>query len=426
MDKEKEVAEEAKKAIKQIVDEQLAPIADKLKELKNDETIGELTQKYNDLSAKLNNNEIAEVKGLIGELSSQLDKVSAKQSLKGQKVEKFENVNDALVSAFSDKEIDAKIKSIANGGKQTEPIRIEVAKAAVDLTTANTIGAGSTAVTITQNTGIFAPIRQRAEKYLINTSVGSIATNRALWVEETDEQGTPIFIAEGDAKTQLSVKYVEKTQEVQKIAVYGKVTTEMMADTPQLISYIQNNLLKRVGIATENGLMVGDGTGENLKGMKTFATTFAAGALALAIDNANEFDVLEAMALQVEIANGVPNVVFVHPSTLSKMKLIKDTTGVPLWKSYADNQGGISVSGMRLVTSTAVTAGEFFGGDATVANVLFREGLSVQIGLDGNDFINNKKTILVEQRLVQFVSANDTPVLVKGVFSTAKTALETA
>jgi hypothetical protein len=52
--------------------------------------------------------------------------------------------------------------------------------------------------------------------------------------------------------------------------------------------------------------------------------------------------------------------------------------------------------------------------------------MRVQIGLDGNDFINNKKTILLEQRLVQFVSANDTAVLVKGTFAAAKALLEVA
>lgn len=366
---------------------------------------------------------IKEVDDKVLEVSKQADQIEL--SLKN--AQSKNEVPVAFVDALNDavKEKSAEIERIAKGGKQNEPVVLEVRKAAVDLTTANTIGAGSTQVTITQNTGIVSTIRQRAERYLGNVSTGSISTNRALWVEETDEQGSPIFIAEGAAKTQLSVKYVEKTQEVQKVAVYGKVTTEMMADTPQLISYIQNNLLKRVTVATETQLLTGDGTGENLKGLKTFATSFSAGSLALAIDNANEWDVLEAVALQVEIANGTPNAIFVHPSTLSKMKLIKDTTGVPVWKSYADNTGAITYAGMRVIGTTAVTAGEFIGGDTTVANVLFREGLTIQIGLDGNDFINNKKTILVEQRLVQFVSANDTPVIVKGVFSTAKAALET-
>ncbi len=81
---------------------------------------------------------------------------------------------------------------------------------------------------------------------------------------------------------------------------------------------------------------------------------------------------------------------------------------------------------MKFYTSTAVTAGEFIGGDFEVLNVLFREQAVIQIGLDGSDFTNNLKTILVESRLVQFASANDTPCLVKGDFVTAKAALETA
>jgi hypothetical protein len=35
------------------------------------------------------------------------------------------------------------------------------------------------------------------------------------------------------------------------------------------------------------------------------------------------------------------------------------------------------------------------------------------------------KTVRIEQRLVQFISANDTPVLVKGTFAAAKAILET-
>jgi hypothetical protein len=50
--------------------------------------------------------------------------------------------------------------------------------------------------------------------------------------------------------------------------------------------------------------------------------------------------------------------------------------------------------------------------------------MNIQIGLDGNDFTKNLKTIIVEQELVQFVSANDTQVLVKGTFAAAKTLIE--
>jgi hypothetical protein len=52
--------------------------------------------------------------------------------------------------------------------------------------------------------------------------------------------------------------------------------------------------------------------------------------------------------------------------------------------------------------------------------------MTVQIEMSGDDFINNLKTVLVEQELVQFVSANDTQVLVKGLLVNAIAELDSA
>jgi HK97 family phage major capsid protein len=338
--------------------------------------------------------------------------------------EGYKTLKEALTAAFEEKaeEISAILK---NGGKQKESLHLEVStKTVIDMGELNTIGSGTTQNLLTQNTGIISTIRSRELRYAANVSTGSIGNERALWVEEEDEQGNPIFIGEGDGKTKLSVKYVEKTESVKKIAVFGKITTEMMADLPQLISYIQNNLIKRLDIVTEDKLMGATGTGDDPKGIEYFATAFTGGSLVDSVDNANELDVIEAIALQVKEAHGIPNTLFIHPSTMSAIKLIKDDAKRPVWKDYVTTNGMMNVSGMNLIETTAITAGDFVGGDTSVVNLLYREQLGIQIGLDGNDFTQNKKTMLVEKRLVQFVSANDTPVLVKGDFTTAKAAIE--
>jgi HK97 family phage major capsid protein len=151
---------------------------------------------------------------------------------------------------------------------------------------------------------------------------------------------------------------------------------------------------------------------------------FAAGDSANTISAPNEFDVINAVATQVEIANGIPNAIFIHPRTVQALKAVKATDGTPLWRNYVDMLGEMTIAGMKVVSTTAVTAGEFIGGDLKAANVLFRETMNLRIGLDGTDWSENKKTALLESRLVQFVSANDVPVIVKGDFATAKTALE--
>ena len=369
------------------------------------------------LENKISKEELDSLKKTHTDMQKEISRIgmeSKKLAEKGMEEKSFKTVGEALKNALESVKDDI-AKAVA--GKQTEAI-----KAVVTMQVDNTIGAGPTQVTITDNTGIISPIRKREVRYMANVSVGRTNGNRALWIEELDEQGTPVFIGEGDTKTQLSLRHEERTESVKKIAVYGKVTTELMADLPQLISYIENNLMKRMDIAIENQLFNGDGLGDNLKGAFTFATAFNAGSLADTIEAPNDYDVVQAVALQTELAFGVPNAIFVNPAIVARMKLTKDVDGQYVMPTFA-TANGLEVAGMRVIPTTAVTGENFIGGDLTVLQVLVREELGLQIGLNGNDFIDNKKTMLVEKRLVQFASANDTQCLVKGAFNTAKALL---
>lgn len=343
--------------------------------------------------------------------------------------EKRVSFSQALKAAFEEKSIKEQIESILKaGGKQTGPLRIEV-KAAVTMQTDNTIGAGDTHYTLTSDTGIISAIRKRILRYLDAVAVGGLSVDRpyAMWIEELDEQGNPIFLGEGDGKTQLSVRYEEREKKAKKIAVYGKVTTEMLRYLPQLISYINNNLMKRMDIKTEDQLFAGDDTGDNLKGITEYATAFDGGEGVVGADglvgkvpNPNNYDVLRAVALQVENSYGVGTKVFVSPQTIAEMDVEKDSQGRYILPPFRNQQGNV-VAGLELIPTLGLPAGvDFVGGDLSVVNVQWLNQTGITIGLDGNDFTNNKKTILVEQELVQFVSANDTQVLVKGDFATAK------
>lgn len=413
---------EEQKALADKIDAKLAEIKEAQKKKADSETVEALKSELEELKKKSFENPEVRIKSLedvnlkqgeaITDLTKRIED-AAKNQNQGKKT-----IREAIMEAFEAKkeEIELILKS---GGKQKSTLSIEIeTKDAVTMGEINTIGAGDTQVLLTQNTGIISTIRRREMRYLANVSVGTISNERALWVEELDEQGTPIMIGEGVTKTQLSVRYEEQTKQVKKIAVYGKVTTEMLADLPQLISYIQNNLMRRMDIVMENQLFTGNDTGDNLAGLSAYDTAFNAGSLANQVADANEYDVIEAVALQVELAFGTANAIFVHPSTIAKMKLLKDSTGNYIFPRWA-TADGLVVAGMRVIGTTAVSAGSFVGGDLTVVNVLFREILNIQIGLSGEDFINNKKTMLMEKRLVQFVSANDVPLIVSGTFVSA-------
>ncbi len=239
-----------------------------------------------------------------------------------------------------------------------------------------------------------------------------------------------ILIGEGDDKIQLSVRYEEREKKAKKIGVYGKVTTEMMRYLPRLINYIQNNLVKRMDIKTEDQLFNGDDQGDNLAGLLGYATAFDGGAgvagtgLAGLVETPNVYDVIRALVLQVQNSYGIATRVFVKTNIPAEMDIAKDSEGrylIPPFKTA----NGTMVAGVELVPTLALNSTEFdfVGGDMSVVHVEFLYQTNIQIGLDGNDFTKNLKTILVEQELVQFVSANDTQVLVKGTIEAAKAIL---
>lgn len=379
----------------------------------------ELQKNFDELKEKFDKNQ-----ELIDEM--QKDRQRQKEANENREPKTFKQ---ALKDAIQEQK--ANINTILqNKGRQDGPLVFEV-KAAVTIGMDNTILDGDSAshYTLTSNTGIISTIRKRIMTYLQNVSTGQLPIERpyAMWIEELDEQGNPIFIGEGVTKTQLSVRYEEREMKAKKIAVFGKVTTEFLRYLPQLVSYINNNLIKRMDIATENGLFNGDGTGDNLTGLTEYATEFDGGVgvaggpgLVGAVPNANNYDVIKAIQLQVFNSYGVGSVLFVKPEFEALMVLQKDNEGRYLMPPFVSSDG-TRIAGMKIVPTNALSALDidFIGGDMSVVNVHFLEQSRIQVGLDGNDFTNNKKTILAEQQLVQFVSANDTQVLVQGTFAEA-------
>ena len=344
--------------------------------------------------------------------------IEALKAGKEEPKEEIKSFNEFISKTFVNSKED--IEKFANGEEKKITL-----KTPVTIATSNTIDAVGSAshYLLTAFTGIISPLRKRILTYLQNVSLGSISAPHAMWVEELDEQGNPIFIAEGAGKPQVSVRYEEREMKVRKIAAFIKVTKEMLRDLPQLISYVQANLTKRIDLATENGLFMGDGSGQTLTGLNEYATAFTGGGLTTT--NPTFADVFRAIALQVEKANGIASAVFVKPDVLAEMDVEKDAEGRYIIPPFRSPLTGNEVAGIRLISTNAlgVSDPDFIGGDLSVVQVRFREGMTMEMDRAGDDFTNNKYTILAEQELVQFVSANDTQVLVKGDMATAVTAI---
>lgn len=256
-------------------------------------------------------------------------------------------------------------------------------------------------------------------------NVGSIMSNVWEWVEQKNAEGGADMTAEGAKKSQADFDLVVASANVKKVTAFIKVTKEMLDDVELMRSEIDQELTELIQLKIDDQLLNGTGLTVNLNGINTTATTYAAGAFALAIPTPNKWDVLRTAINQVRTNLFEPTHIVLHPTDMTSMELTKATDGQYIMPPFSTADGS-TVSGIRIVANTGVAIGSFLVGDFSKAGVRFKEGLTINVGYENDDFTKNLVTILAEARLVLRVKSNHYGAFVKGVFATAITAIAKA
>lgn len=270
-------------------------------------------------------------------------------------------------------------------------------------------------------------VPQRQVRFLNLLQQGSITSNLVEWVYQANEDGTAGSTAETAAKNQIDFDLVVASQRVEKYTAYIKVTDEMITDVDYLESLINRQLSRKLLQAVESDAYAGNGTTPNLNGVRTVSTAWAAGASAASVDNANIVDVLRVGVTQILLAEQpMPDYILMNPADVLALKQIKVSTTD---KRYIDAlqmiAGDMLLDGIPIIQTTLVSQDDFLIGNSELAQMLTKEGISIEVGYDGNDFTTNFRTIRAEWRGVVFVQNNDRTAFVAGDFTTAKAALET-
>ena len=393
------------------------------------------------IDAKASNSELVELKQSITELT---EKSKGLEEVKGLKAS-IEQIEDVMkkqgeeIAKSKSNSVVSKATSLA--GEFTKAIRENeqilkdlksatsstgmntiLVKAAGTMTTANysggTVGLSDLEVGVTR-----VQRRQPFLRELVNS--GTTSSKYVVWVEQSAPDGGAGMTGEGLAKSQADFDLVESSMEVRKITAYIKVSKEMIDDISFVEAEIRNELVELIQLQLDAQILSGAGTGVTMKGIDAYATTFAAGAFANAIESANNFDVLRVAINQIEIENFMPNYIVLHPTDAAAMDLVKATDNNYILPPFI-SQNGTVVKGLPVITNTGVTVGNFLVGDFTKSNLRVREDITLAVGYENDDFTKNLVTILGEARAVHYIKANQTKAFVKGVFATAKAALETA
>jgi HK97 family phage major capsid protein len=395
---------------------------------------------YNEFNANVSK----EIEELV---STKADKEAIEKmvnDLRDSQMEQMKNLNEALKeiglqikaskesnSVVKESSIKEALKSNVDSikGLKDSPsapwVSMEVKTVGTMLESSNVSGGN---VPVEQRIAGLNTIASRRVRLMDLVSRGRATSNIISWVYQSGKEGSAGGTAEGDTKNQIDFNLVVASQSVVKRTAFIKVSTEMLDDIDFIESEINNELLRELNKDIELTAYSGNGTAPNMNGVRTTATAFSAGDFALAIDNANEADVLVVAINQIAIADQPePTAILCHPTDIAKLLVIKVSATD---KRYVDRlqmiAGQLSLDGIPIIKTTLVTAGTYLVGAFNLATLYDLGTLSVQMGIDGNDWTKNLRTIIAEYRGAMVVKNNDRTAFVKGTFSTDKAALETA
>jgi HK97 family phage major capsid protein len=271
----------------------------------------------------------------------------------------------------------------------------------------------------------FDPTTPMNLREIIN--IGSTDSDVVRFVKESGYSNGAAAKAEGATLGQTDFDMAAQSVNVEKIGTYLRISEEMLADTPQLSSYISMRVPAKLMEVEDDQILGGNGVAPNLNGLYNSGTNFdtsANGKFYQSVEAANEFDVLVAAINQLQIANYRADYILLNPTDFHKILLLKDTTN-----NYLKDQvyQGLQPNflGVPIAVNNEVNAGSFLVGNfGQGCQLWIRENVNVGFYReDGTNIRDGFVTVRVQERVALATYLPNA--IIDGTFSSAKTALET-
>jgi HK97 family phage major capsid protein len=202
---------------------------------------------------------------------------------------------------------------------------------------------------------------------------------------------------EGNEKAQSAITFNKYNVAIETIAHWLKVSKQLLADSPAVVSYIETRLRFGVEAAVDNQLMNGNGTSPNLSGLLdsgnyTVYTPTSGDNLIQAINRAK---------YQLWAIGYIADTVYVNPADWGAQEIERENGSNGMYLYGAPGTiSGLNPFGIRVVITPRIAAGTFLVGQTAVATGVWnRSGTVIEMGYEDNDFTSNLVTVLGEVRL---------------------------
>ncbi|MBD8549479.1 phage major capsid protein [Sphingomonas sp. CFBP 8764] len=321
-----------------------------------------------------------EVKGLLTELEQRVAAGKADEVL-------FQTAGERFVNADE-------FKSFAGQTRPRGRVIVEVK----DITSLTTDAAGSAGALINSDRrGMQVELPQRRLTIRSLLLPGSTNSNSIEYEREKLFTNSAAPVAEGALKPQSELQFEDAIAAVRTIAHWIRTSVQVLADAPALQSIIDQRLRYGLALAEEAQLLNGSGTGQNLTGLVTAATAYAA---AGSLTATSQVDIVRLMILQTALAEYPANGIVLNPIDWAAIEMAKDGQGRYL---IGNPQGTVSPTlwGLPVVATQAMGVDKALVGAFNLAAQLFdRQDATVDVSTEDQDnFVRNKVTIRCEERL---------------------------
>lgn len=255
----------------------------------------------------------------------------------------------------------------------------------------NTISSDSNSVFPLQRPGIiqgnFTPVTLRQVIPTISVSGNAVNHLREnAWTNNARE------VTQAQAKPESSLTFTTKNFVIETVAHWLKITEQLAADAPAVVDYVNRRLRHGLASKIETQLISGDGTSPALSGF-TDSGNYTAYSLAASGDTIHDAANKAKYAMWAATGES-PDTVVVNPADWGAEERTREgASGMYLF-------GGLTMAGMQVVLSNAVSAGNILVMNVQQGAVIFeRQGATVEIGRTGSDFTSNLLTLRCEERL---------------------------
>lgn len=222
------------------------------------------------------------------------------------------------------------------------------------------------------------------------------------WDESTTVKAAAA-VAEGDAFPESTAKFKGYTLALRKIGDTLPVSEEFFEDEEMAAGELSLFLDTNVEDKIDSQIVIGDNTGENLKGLTSSVPAYTP--VASGITDANIYDLINKVVESITSTGGAkysPDFVAMNIADINKLKLKKDTTN-----NYVFDFNDPRIGSLNIIEDNNVVANTLYVGDSRFARIYEMGGVVLSKGHVGTQFTEDMMTLKARKRLAFLIREAD-------------------